>query len=411
MRLPAVFAAGDAETTLRGLDLPLDLDRLVPGSGPWEVELGFGKGRYLLQRARQSQTQQGPERRFLGVELVSRYYRMARRRARRRGPGGCLDNLLLVRGEALYLLATVLPRAFADVVHVYFPDPWPKSRHAKRRLFDPETVDLVLGVLRPGGELCFATDFLDYGRRVTEILRGLPGLAVEVRDGPWPEGPRTNYEAKYVLEGRPILRLSARWTETPEGSRLHPRGAAGILAATAARDDGQASLDSPFEAMLPSLTLSREAVEKMPDLKLGDKHECLSCGAKFYDFGKAEKICPRCGTDQLENSDAAPDEPKKKAAVKKAVVKPDEDGDDLDEDLDEDDDLDEEDEVEGDADLDEEDEDDLDEEDEAGDLDVEDVTLVDDDPDLAEDLDDEDEDLDDEDEEPDDEDEEPDEEI
>jgi tRNA (guanine-N7-)-methyltransferase len=228
MRLPALFASGADETELGGLELPLDLDRLLAGSGPWEVELGFGKGRYLLGRARQDR-----DRRFLGVELASRYYRLARDRARRQG----LGNLLLVRGEALFLLSAVLPRAFAAVLHVYFPDPWPKSRHAKRRLFDPETVDLVLGILRPGGELFFATDFLDYGERVTEILRGFPGLAVERRDDPWPEGPRTNYEAKYVQEGRPIVRLSGRLAATADGHALHPDGAAGILAVTAARPE------------------------------------------------------------------------------------------------------------------------------------------------------------------------------
>ncbi|MEE8524429.1 MAG: tRNA (guanosine(46)-N7)-methyltransferase TrmB [Thermoanaerobaculia bacterium] len=226
MRLPAVFAAGAEETELADLELPLDLDRLVAGSGVWEVELGFGKGRYLLARASQS-----PERRFLGVELASRYYRLALRRARHQA----LDNLLLVRGEALFLLAAVLPRAFAATLHVYFPDPWPKSRHTKRRLFDPETVDLVLGILRPGGELYFATDFLDYGERVAEILHGFPGLTVETRADPWPEGPRTNYEAKYAREGRPILRLSGRLAAAAGDFRLHPEGADGIVAATADR--------------------------------------------------------------------------------------------------------------------------------------------------------------------------------
>ncbi len=226
MRLPAVFAAGDAETELGDLDLPLDLDRLVDCAGPWEVELGFGKGRYLLASARQR-----PECRFLGIELASRYYRLARHRARRQR----LDNLLLVRGEALFLLAAVLPQRFAKTLHVYFPDPWPKSKHTKRRLFDPETIDLVLGILRPGGELHFATDFLDYGERVVEILRGFPGLIVDVRNDPWPEGPRTNYEAKYVTEGRPIVRLSARLSGTEDDFPLHPEGATGIVAATGAR--------------------------------------------------------------------------------------------------------------------------------------------------------------------------------
>ena len=104
-------------------------------------------------------------------------------------------------------------------MHVYFPDPWPKSRHHKRRLFEVETVDLVLGLLAPGGRLFFATDFLDYGEAVGEILASHPHVEVERRPGPWPEGPRTNYEAKYVREGRPILRLEAR---LPPPSRPAP---------------------------------------------------------------------------------------------------------------------------------------------------------------------------------------------
>ncbi len=226
--MPAVFAAGERETAFAELPQPLGLETLLPGDGPWEVELGFGKGRYLLRRA-----QEAPERRFLGIEVVSKYYRMLRDRGRRHGA----ENLLLIRGEALYLLSACLPRGFASAVHVYFPDPWPKSRHHKRRLFDPETVDLVLGALRPGGELFFATDFLDYGELVAKILADFPGLSIERRAEPWPDGARTNYEAKFITAGRPILRLHGRLAEGAEPGALHPRGEPGILAATAKRDE------------------------------------------------------------------------------------------------------------------------------------------------------------------------------
>ncbi len=226
MRLDAVFTAGGRDWGLGELSQPLALDELVPGAGAWEVEIGFGKGRYLLQRALEH-----PERRFFGLELVSRYYRLLRDRACRRG----VSNLLLARGEALYLLSAVVPSAFASRLHVYFPDPWPKSKHHKRRLLDPETLDLVLGVLSGGGELFFATDFIEYGERVREILEGYPGLRVEPRGRPWPDGARTNYEAKYMAEGRPILRLHGRLAEGAVPRTLHPEGRAGILAATSVR--------------------------------------------------------------------------------------------------------------------------------------------------------------------------------
>lgn len=214
-----------ATRPLAGLPAPLPLDELVPGEGPWEVEVGFGKGRYLLARAAAE-----AGRRFLGIEMAGEYERLFVGRARRRG----LANWLSLRGEALHLAAAVLPHGFAQALHVYFPDPWPKARHHKRRLFDPQTVDLVLGLVAPGGRFSFATDFLDYGAVVEGLLRSYPAVTVERLDAGWTEGPRTNYEAKYVAEGRPILRLAGTVAYDPEaGLPLHPEGARAVLAATA----------------------------------------------------------------------------------------------------------------------------------------------------------------------------------
>ncbi|HBL26004.1 MAG TPA: tRNA (guanosine(46)-N7)-methyltransferase TrmB [Acidobacteria bacterium] len=217
---PLRIATPEGERGLATTAAPLPLDALVPGSGAWEVEIGFGKGRYLLRRCREE-----PGGRFLGIELASEYWGMFVERARRHR----LSNWIALRGDALALLASTVPRGFAAAVHVYFPDPWPKSRHHKRRLFDPETVDLVLSLLAPGGRLLFATDFLEYGALVQEILESYPGLEVTRRDRPWDDGARTNYEAKYLVEGRPILRLEV--TRTPGAAPLHPRGARGVLAA------------------------------------------------------------------------------------------------------------------------------------------------------------------------------------
>lgn len=221
MRLKSLYTVGDHEAPLLAEPDPANIDALLPGDGPWEVELGYGKGRYLLERALAH-----PERRFLGIEMVSKYHRMLSQRALRRGA----RNLLNIRGEALYLLAAVLPQHFAARLHVYFPDPWPKARHHRRRLFDPETVDLVLGALRPGGELCFATDHLEYGELVMEILDGYPGLTVEPVLGQWPGGARTNYEAKYIGEGRPILRAVAYLAPDDMPGAPHPGGELGLLA-------------------------------------------------------------------------------------------------------------------------------------------------------------------------------------
>jgi tRNA (guanine-N7-)-methyltransferase len=220
---PILVSLPAGDRTLRELPAPLPLDDLVPGAGPWELEIGFGKGRHLLARCLAEASG-----RFLGIELASQYHRVFVERARRRGAA----NWLALRGEALYLLAAVLPAGFAAAVHVYFPDPWPKARHKKRRLFDPESVDLVVGALADGGRLFFATDFLEYGELVAGLLASYPGLAVARRQGPWPEGPRTNYEAKYEAEGRPILRLEGTFHRGEGPAPLHPRGAAAVLAAT-----------------------------------------------------------------------------------------------------------------------------------------------------------------------------------
>jgi tRNA (guanine-N7-)-methyltransferase len=221
---PVQLSTAAATRPLAGLPAPLPLDELVPGDGPWEVEIGFGKGRYLLDRAAAA-----PGRRFLGIEIAGEYERLFVGRARRRG----LANWLSLRGEALYLASAVLPRGFAAAVHVYVPDPWPKARHHKRRLFDPQTVDLVLGLAAPGGGFSFATDHRDYGAVVADLLARHPAVTAARLDS-WPGGPRTNYEAKYVAEGRPILRLEGTVDYRPgDGVPLHPDGAAAVRAAIA----------------------------------------------------------------------------------------------------------------------------------------------------------------------------------
>jgi tRNA (guanine-N7-)-methyltransferase len=219
---PALFSTAEGDRTLESLGSPLPLDVMVPG-GEWEVEIGFGKGRYLLRRSKED-----AGRRFLGIEVAAEYQGILVSRARREG----LSNWLAIRGEALYLASAVLPAGFASALHVYFPDPWPKARHHKRRLFDPETVDLVFRLLRKGGRFSFATDFLDYGEMVVEILSAYPALRFTRRDRPWDEGPRTNYEAKYESEGRPILRLEGVLEVDGAEAPLHPQGARAVLAAT-----------------------------------------------------------------------------------------------------------------------------------------------------------------------------------
>lgn len=225
MRRPVELATATRRGRFEGAGEPTALDALVPGSVPWEVEVGFGKGRYLLARAAAE-----PDRRFLGIEVAGEYFRLVARRLERRG----LANVLLLGGDALALLAARLPAGFAERVHVYFPDPWPKKRHSRRRLFAPGSLDVVLAALAPGGRLELATDHPDYGAAVRELLAGQPGVEVEALAGGWPGGPRTNYERKYVEEGRPIVRMVVQRSGTTV--EPHPAGLPDLVSAVAQAD-------------------------------------------------------------------------------------------------------------------------------------------------------------------------------
>jgi tRNA (guanine-N7-)-methyltransferase len=240
--LPIFWASGTHQPSTTP---PFDPARLADSTTSWEVEIGFGKGRYLRRAAAAH-----GDRQYLGIEMVGEYFREVARLAHRDG----LANLTVVRAEALYLLAAVLPRGFASAAHVYFPDPWPKTRHRRRRLFDPTTVDLVVGLLRPGATLFFATDFVRYGEVVRELLESYPGLDVERHETDWSDGPRTNYEAKYLREGRSFVRLTA--TVRGAVTSPHPRGerdlavAVGAEAAAAAEaPDAAAAEDCADEAL------------------------------------------------------------------------------------------------------------------------------------------------------------------
>lgn len=199
MNRPVLVASSGRLRGLAELPSPLALEELVPYARRWELEIGAGKGRYLVDRAMAE-----PENAFVGIEVADPYFRMFVEGAEKRA----LTNVLAIRGEAEMVMATVLPRRFAAALHVYFPDPWPKARHEDRRLFSKGIVDLMVGLLLPGGMLSVATDDLAYGRTAEDLFGAHGSLSVRRRHR-WPRGPRTNYEVKYVREGRPIVRLEA----------------------------------------------------------------------------------------------------------------------------------------------------------------------------------------------------------
>ena len=173
----------------------LDVAAIFANHHPVEVELGFGKGRFLLDAA-----QRRPEHNFIGVEVAGKYLRLAHDRALKRG----LTNLRFIHGDAREFVEFFLPAGAVHALHVYFPDPWPKKKHHKRRLLDEGFFEEALRVLEVSGRLWIATDHDDY---FEAILEGLEA-AVErfsLVEAVW-DGTTTNYEDKFVSVGSTIHR-------------------------------------------------------------------------------------------------------------------------------------------------------------------------------------------------------------
>ena len=121
------------------------------------------------------------------------------------------ENIRLIRSEAGYLMKKIVPANSVKAVHIYFPDPWPKKRHRKRRLVNGSFFESVARVLLPGGLLFFATDFQDYFDEIVAMAPSCHGLTRESNDEPSlqdidPDSAATTYERKYLIQGRVIYR-------------------------------------------------------------------------------------------------------------------------------------------------------------------------------------------------------------
>jgi len=173
--------------------------------GPFELEIGCGKGGFLLSRARTN-----PHIRMLGIEWAAKYYRFCADRMARWN----LTNVRVMRTDAKPFLMHQLPPGCLSVLHLYHPDPWPKKRHHKRRIVQADFVDAAAGVLAVGGAWLIQSDHEEYFRAMTASLDGHRAFERAAWEAtgvePNEEWSGTNFEIKYAREGRPIYRAAYR---------------------------------------------------------------------------------------------------------------------------------------------------------------------------------------------------------
>jgi tRNA (guanine-N7-)-methyltransferase len=177
--------------------VPLDLPAVFGRVAPVVLEIGFGMGEATAAMAMAE-----PERDVLAVDVHTP------------GHGNLLKlveaqelaNVRLLSGDARVVLSEMLAPASLTAVRVFFPDPWPKARHAKRRLMTEDFADLVADRLVDGGNLHLATDMAAYAAQAREVLGGHP--AMRLVDGvPWRAA--TKFEHRGVQAGRPPRDLAA----------------------------------------------------------------------------------------------------------------------------------------------------------------------------------------------------------
>jgi len=184
------------------LDVPADPAQVLSWSAvfgnehPVEIEVGFGKGLFLL-----TSSLRRPEVNFLGIEIIRKYQLFTATRIVKRQ----LPNVRLVCGDARLFLKNHVAPASVQAVHVYFPDPWWKTRHHKRRVFTEAFAAVCERILQPAGRLHLITDVAEYFEVMTQTVATATRLVQQPLADRAGEA-LTNFEKKYREEGRPIYR-------------------------------------------------------------------------------------------------------------------------------------------------------------------------------------------------------------
>jgi tRNA (guanine-N7-)-methyltransferase len=176
---------------------PLDFQKLFGRRAPVVLEIGSGMGDATIEMATAD-----PGRDYLAVEVFPPGLGNLLANVESRG----LDNVRVASGDALELLRHMISPDSLDAIHIFFPDPWPKVRHHKRRLIQPDNVALLRSRLRPGGVLHCATDWENYAAQMIEALGADPQLSGGVVERP-ERRPVTKFERRGLDAGRPIIDL------------------------------------------------------------------------------------------------------------------------------------------------------------------------------------------------------------
>lgn len=187
-------------------------------TNPVEVEIGPGKGAFLLAMARNY-----PERNFFGVEFSKRRAFRLARLIERDGP----TNAIVIHADITCLVRTLIRPESVTVYHLYFPDPWWKTRHHRRRLFRADFARALARTLVPGGLLLLASDVAEYFAEIVRQLAAVP----ELTPFPWQRDHvtrkgkpiLTDFERKYQEAGRPVLYAGFRKTDAAPVQRSGAR--------------------------------------------------------------------------------------------------------------------------------------------------------------------------------------------
>ncbi len=196
--------------SIEGVEPPIIWPAIFGNDHPVELEIGSGKGLFLANAATAC-----PDHNFFGIELAKKYARRAADRVAKRS----LTNVRILPGDALHFMARYVPATSLSALHVYFPDPWWKARHRKRRVFGEPLVRDAERTLIPGSDLHVVTDVAEYFGVIQALMAEHPRfheLPVPIPHEATHElDYLTNFERKYRIEGRPIYRALYRWVGNP----------------------------------------------------------------------------------------------------------------------------------------------------------------------------------------------------